>query len=124
MVPSRLPTCNVSRPGPCPRTSADGEYTRRNSYGRRKLRLSENVSSMTREAWWSLISVGIGVLESRPAMAAVAQNGRRLAYHGRRAGRPARDFAANYRANFWLSTLVLLHDVEIAEAGHDIRVFR
>src|SRR5438876_7431628 len=79
---------------------------------------------MTREAWWSLISVGIGVLESRPAMAAVAQNGRRLAYHGRRAGRPARDFAANYRANFWLSTLVLLHDVEIAEAGHDIAVFR
>ena len=28
-----LPTCRTSCPGPCPRTSADGEYTRKNSYG-------------------------------------------------------------------------------------------
>src|SRR4029079_3311924 len=55
---SFLPTCSTSWPGPWPRTSADGECTRRNSYGSRKWRPSGNTTSGTREAWGSLTSLG------------------------------------------------------------------
>src|SRR3954469_23424635 len=58
MSTSRLPVCSTSWPGPWPRTSAEGEYTRRNSNGRRKTRPSEKVTSIARERWCSLISVG------------------------------------------------------------------
>src|SRR5690349_8427214 len=55
---SRLPTCSTSCPGPWPRTSAEGENTRRYSQGREKLSPSSNVMSSTRETWCRLISVG------------------------------------------------------------------
>src|SRR6185436_815881 len=58
MPTSRLPTCSVSWPGPCPRTSADGEWTRRNSYGSRNERPSSNAISRTRDAWCNVIAVG------------------------------------------------------------------
>src|ERR1700688_154109 len=60
MVTSRLPTCRRSCPGPWPRTSADGEKTRKNSKGNRKRRPSLNATSNTREAERTVISVGIG----------------------------------------------------------------
>src|SRR5687768_13445843 len=47
-----------SWPGPCPGTSADGEYTLRYSYGRRNCLPSANEISMIRLFWCSLISVG------------------------------------------------------------------
>src|SRR6185436_3211552 len=64
MFTSRLPVCRTSWPGPCPRTSADGEKTRRYSHGSRKWRPSSNVSSSTRDTWCSLISVGRGEVRS------------------------------------------------------------
>src|SRR5258706_6152493 len=54
----RLPVCKTSCPGPWHPTSADGEYTRRNSEGRRKLRPSANAISSTRDFWCSVIAVG------------------------------------------------------------------
>src|SRR6185295_8135156 len=57
-----LPVCSTSCPGPWPRTSADGEYTRRNSYGRRKVLPSSKAISSTRDFWCSLISVGTALM--------------------------------------------------------------
>src|SRR4051812_32131660 len=58
MSTPRLPVCRTSWPGPCPRTSAEGEWTRRNSYGKRKLRPSANAISITRDFWCRVIAVG------------------------------------------------------------------
>src|SRR5215472_2558165 len=55
---SRLPVCSTSCPGPWPFTSAEGEYTRRYSYGSRKLRPSAKAISSTRDFWCSVIAVG------------------------------------------------------------------
>src|SRR5512147_1624161 len=64
-----LPVCSTSWPGPWPRTSAEGEYTRRNSNGRRNTLPSENAISMARERWCSLISVGWGASTAVPLRA-------------------------------------------------------
>src|SRR5689334_3690595 len=58
MSTSFLPVCSTSWPGPWPRTSAEGEYTRRNSYESSKRAPSSNVISMPRDLLCSLISVG------------------------------------------------------------------
>src|SRR5262252_5244448 len=77
MSTSCLPVCSTSCPGPCPRTSAEGEYTRRNSYGSSKRSPSENAISSTRDFWCSVISVGVGA--SGAAMAPFREAERRLA---------------------------------------------
>ena len=59
IVTSCLPTCSVSWPGPWPRTSADGEYTRRNSYGSLNARPSSNASSSTRDVLCRTMPVGV-----------------------------------------------------------------
>src|SRR3954471_16831862 len=64
---SRLPVWRTSCPGPWPRTSADGENTRRNSYGSENDCPSEKAISSTRDFWCSLISVGDGVALIGPA---------------------------------------------------------
>src|SRR5688572_30634261 len=54
-----LPTGSVPCPGPWPRTSADGEYTRRNSHGRRNRAPSSNATSSMRDFWCRVMSVGL-----------------------------------------------------------------
>src|SRR3972149_3790814 len=70
-----FPSCSTSCPGPWPRTSAEGEYTRRNSQGSWKVLPSANEISSTRDFWCSLISVGCGVLASMPAIRFVRRCG-------------------------------------------------
>src|SRR5262249_13106919 len=64
MSTSFLPACSTSCPGPWPRTSAEGEYTRRNSYGSSKRLPSANAISSTLDFWCSVISVGVGASDA------------------------------------------------------------
>src|SRR5882672_7948707 len=64
MSTSFLPVCSTSCPGPWPRTSAEGEYTRRYSTGIEKLAPSSNMTSSIPDCWCSVMSVGRGVLRS------------------------------------------------------------
>src|ERR671911_344838 len=76
---ARLPTCSTSWPGPWPRTSADGEKTRRYSYGSRKLRLSENTISSTRDFDHDVIGLRAGiVLEARQPLQTRRTGGQHL----------------------------------------------
>src|ERR1700687_2703111 len=52
-----LPSTSTPSPGPCPRTSAEGECTRRYSNGNSKRLPSSKLTSTTRERWRNLISV-------------------------------------------------------------------
>src|SRR5215470_14904014 len=67
MSTSFLPVCSTSCPGPCPRTSAEGEYTRRNSKGSSKRLPSENTISSTRDFWCSVMPVGVGASDTAMA---------------------------------------------------------
>src|SRR5437868_754237 len=59
MLTFSLPTGSVPCPGPWPRTSAEGEYTRRNSQGRRKREPSSKATSSTCDFWCRVMSVGL-----------------------------------------------------------------
>src|SRR5262249_37729831 len=68
MVTLRLPVCSVSWPGPWPRTSADGEYTRSSSNATRYDTPFAYCSSSTRDTAWTTTPVGTGVSEVSPLM--------------------------------------------------------
>src|SRR5215467_4350075 len=72
----RLPVCSTSCPGPCPRTSAEGEYTRRNSKGSSKRLPSENTISSTRDFWCSVMPVGVRASAAMARVPAASGSGR------------------------------------------------
>src|SRR6188768_4288326 len=71
-----LPSTRTSCPGPCPFTSADGEYTRRYSNGSRKRAPSSNATSSTRERVRSLISLGVCIVKREAYTSATRQRGK------------------------------------------------
>src|SRR6188768_4212468 len=71
-----LPSTRTSCPGPCPFTSADGEYTRRYSNGSRKRAPSSNATSSTRERVRSLISLGVCIVKREAYTSATRRRGK------------------------------------------------
>src|SRR5689334_25196065 len=103
MVTSRLPTCSVSWPGPCPRTSAEGEYTRRNSYGSLNVCPSAKDSSSSRERSWKTMLVGIKATARKARKEPIL---------------PPTTPLDDVRAR------LVRHDVHVADAGEHVAVLR